>query len=160
MSGAILGMDPGLDGALAVYWPDGLVEVLDIPTVGKKTKRCVDPYPIADWIAARDPILAVIEKVSAMKGWGVGGVFRFGDSAGVLRGVVASARIPIERPTPQVWKRHFDLIGQDKEASRQKAINLCPKSAHLFSRVMDHQRADALLMARWGADLLRKRGTV
>ena len=159
MSGAILGFDPGLEGAIAAYWPDGMVEVLDIPTIGEGTKRCVDPYPIADWIAPRDPILAVIEKVNAMRKWGIGGTFRFGDGLGVLRGVVACARIPTERPTPLVWKRHFNLIGTDKEAARQKAIHLCPKFAHLFSRKKDHQRADALLMARYGADLLRRRFT-
>ena len=160
MSGAILGFDPALEGAIAAYWPDGMVEVLDIPTIGGGTKRRVDPYPIADWIAARDPILAVIENVNAMREWGIGGTFRFGIALGVLHGIVAAARIPIEPATPQVWKRHFDLIGQDKEAGRQKAIHLSPKSAHLFSRKKDHQRADALLMARYGADLLKRRLTV
>jgi crossover junction endodeoxyribonuclease RuvC len=174
----ILGIDPGLSGALGLLG-DGFkyLECADIPLMqrGKTTgKQMINDAELAKIIATWRPELIVVELVNAApripgqkpcpsckqaRGMGAASAFNFGDSAGVIRGIVGTIAVlaetlgapRIERHfvTPQSWKTRAGLVGnRDKEASRAKAIQMWPLAP--LSRKKDQGRAEALLIARFG----------
>lgn len=155
--GVILGIDPGMKGALAFYGEGPLDQseyftVFDMPVFvgGKKQKPAVDAAGVASIIEKFQPKFAMVEKVNAMKGWGIGSCFRFGESYGVVRGVLAALKISTHLVAPQTWKKHFGLPGGNKEASRRLVIERWPQCASLFARVKDEGRAEAALIAAYG----------
>lgn len=158
----IIGIDPGLTGAVAFVW-DGLYLVLDIPTManGKgssKVKQQVNASALKSMILRNiedddghiGPCSVFMERVSSMPGQGVASMFSMGDTFGCIRGVCAAMGLPVEIVTPQSWKKHYHL-GSDKEVIRAKAIELFPLAE--LGRKKDHNRAEALLIARYGAEL-------
>lgn len=144
----ILGIDPGLSGAVAFYWPSHpkTVSVEDMPTVDK----WLDVATLADRIRQMNPDEAVIEKVWAQPGEGPKGAFAFGSVYGATIGIIACLGIPYRFVSSQRWKRHYNLIGEDKEASRATALRTWPERAELFDKKKDHNRAEAALIARYG----------
>lgn len=149
----ILGVDPGLEGAMAIISIEHDPYVFDLPTIGTGTKRCLNEHGILERLGGFSIDHAYVEYVSAMPGWGSGGSFRFGMSFGTLRTIVALRGIPYTLVTPVKWKKHFNLSGKDKEGDRQMAIRLYPAHAEKFSRKKDHQRADAILLATYGLQI-------
>ena len=93
---------------------------------------------------------AVVEKVSAMPGQGVSGMFRFGTSYGIVLGVLGALEIPTRLVTPGRWKADAGLLKKDKDVSRLKAIEEFPAMAGYLVRKKDVGRADAIWIARWG----------
>jgi crossover junction endodeoxyribonuclease RuvC len=142
----ILGLDPGVFGAIAFYFPDqkAAISVYDVPTVGKE----INASALYDMINKYDPDLAVIEAVHAMPRQGVSSSFNFGVSFGIAKGVVGALHIPVIFVTPTKWKKHFGL-NADKEKSRALAISTWPFSDH-FRRKKDDGRAEAALLALYG----------
>jgi len=159
MKTLILGVDPGLSGACALVGPEGGVQVFDMPTtsrrVNNKLKRQIDPYPLAAWIELHRPLirLAVIEQVGTMPGQGVTSAFNFGFTTGVIHGIIASCGIEIRTVAPQVWKRKFNLLGQDKDASRGEASRRLSQFTDLWPLKKHDGRAEAALLAIYGAGL-------
>jgi len=147
-TGVILGIDPGVTGGIAYLYPDGRVVAEDIPVAGGE----VDVDSLAARIRTYRPCMAVIERAGAMPGQGVSSTFKFGAAYGALRAVVAALEIPQHIVGPAVWKRHFSL-DKDKERSRALAIRLWPGTGW-FSRKKDHGRAEAALIARYGAEAI------
>jgi crossover junction endodeoxyribonuclease RuvC len=146
----ILGIDPGISGALAWVSDDGfLLSAMDMPTLEVNGKMKVNPHILASDLSFRKPKIAVIEDVGAMPGQGVSSMFNFGYSAGILAGVCAGLGIPTVFYRPAVWKRQAG-VPADKGAARQMAQRLWPGS-RAFDRVKDHGRAEAALLARWYA---------
>ncbi len=154
----LLGIDPGLSGALAALDAHGLRDVADMPIMarGKGTGRVksqVNPAGILEllrgWSDPRDSLLAVLEHVAAMPGQGVAGVFSLGDSYGCLRGVLAAKGISVKIVSPGAWKRAYGL-DSDKERARARAMELYPAAS--LSRKRDHGRAEAILLARYGLE--------
>lgn len=146
----ILGVDPGLSGALVFLDPVAdTIAAYDMPT----TTDTVDAAEVARLIRLYSPSFAVIERVHSMPKQGVASTFSFGQSFGIVRGVVAALNIPIHLITPTVWKRRFGLLSVEKDASRTRAIELWPAS-DAFRRKKDHGRADAALLARYGYEVL------
>lgn len=149
------GIDPGLSGAVAALVDGEPGPILDMPTAQAGEWREVDAAALADWldgVRAQHPgayVSACIEKVGARPGDGGTSAFRFGDSYGQARGVLAVLGIPYSRAIPAVWKRHMGLLGTEKDAARQLAIARFPGAAPLLQRKKDHGRADALLLALW-----------
>ncbi|WP_292532290.1 hypothetical protein [Methylocystis sp.] len=145
----ILGVDPGLSGAVAFYFVDAphLVAAEDMPTVD----GAIDVATLASRIRQMQPGLAVIERVAAMPKQGVASTFKFGAAYGALLGVVGALSIPSILVTPPKWKKHFAL-NSDKETSRALALRLWPARSDLFERKKDHGRAEAALLARYGAE--------
>ena len=147
----ILGIDPGLSGALAFLGPSGLV-IHDMPvlTVGKK--REIDEIELARIIDAAGPIeRAYLEQVGVRPGEGAVGAFSFGRGYGLLRGILRAAFIPITDITPAKWQRDLGIkAGAGKDASRALAKEHFQRDAGLFARVKDDGRADAALIALWG----------
>ncbi len=150
-----MGVDPGLSGAVAFYDLEkaAVVAVHDMPLHEVSGKRHIDLYQLAAIIDghAKDIEFAVIEEVGVMTGKeGVVGMFRFGQAAGCVQGIVAAYMIPMFLVKPSVWKSAMGLT-RDKDHSRQKASQLFPSSAHLWARKKDDGRAEALLLAVFGS---------
>lgn len=145
----IVAFDPGLSGGIAFVSDDGaLIDCRDLPTIGEGTQRRIDAANLAAIIRAHNPTKAIIEQVSAMPGNGVAGMFRFGQAVGTIAGVVGALGIPVQWVTPSKWKKESGLDAT-AEKSRARAIETWPDHAALFSRVKDHNRAEAALLARW-----------
>jgi len=143
---SILGIDPGVSGALAVYYPDHpmIIAIHDMPVDGK----AIDGYELAKIIRQYNPEVAFIEAVHSFSGQGVSSSFNFGCSYGVARGVVAACGIPTTLVSPQKWKRELEL-SKDKNQSLEMARMLWPDSDK-FKRKKDDGRAEAALIAMYG----------
>jgi crossover junction endodeoxyribonuclease RuvC len=154
----IAGIDPGKTGALAISYPDGYVEVFDVPKIklrGKEVPAWMDWH--ATWTAALaiacvDQI--VIEDVSARPGQGVTSMFTFGRTLGFVHALAVASGASIHTVTPSVWKGKLGLLNSDKGASREKAKALYPRSVDLLGRVKDDGRAEAILLAHYGRKFL------
>lgn len=151
----IVGIDPGANGALAFLSDAGnLLAIHDTPTfdvkVGKSKRKRIAVAWLASIVADRMPTTAFVERVGAMPGQGVASCFSFGYAAGALEGVLAALGVTITFVTPQSWKKAMQISGDDKGKSRQRAAQLFPSHAGLFSRVKDDGRAEAALIALHG----------
>lgn len=150
----ILGIDPGLNGAIAEYDTEtGTVTIHDMPTMevtrnGKK-KREVNAQLLSQVIAGAYAKKAVVERVGAMPGQGVTSVFSFGRSVGIVEGVLAAYDIPMTIIIPTVWQKAVGVRG-GKDGSRERATQLFPSQASLFARKKDDGRSDAALIAYYG----------
>ncbi len=147
----ILGVDPGLSGAIVLLDTVFMsLRVFDMPVAksGPKGRNSLVDGLLARHVEALGDIdLAVIEDVHSMPTDGSSSAFKFGTAFGVIRGIVAAKSIPTVFIAPNKWKAEVGLIGKDKDASRGKAVELFPKSANLFARKKDNGRADAALLA-------------
>lgn len=150
----ICGIDPGVTGAIAFYVMDvpGRVAVEDVPVAGGEISA---PH-LASLIRRFSPSMAVIEKVNAFPGQGVSSVFNFGRSYGDVRGVIGALNIPLHFVSPQKWKKHFGL-SSDKDQSRMLAIRMFPNVAEHFKLKKHDGRAEAALIALYGAEVLFNR---
>lgn len=154
----IVGIDPGLSGAVAFYdTVEKIVEVIDMPVLelvrnGKK-KREVSAQTLANHLADRRVHAAFLERVNAMTGQGVTSVFSFGRSMGIVEGILAAYDIPVTLVTPQAWQKAVNQRA-GKDGSRERAMQLFPAQANLFQRKKDDGRSDAALIAYYGAKTL------
>lgn len=148
----IIGIDPGFSGAIAFYWPDRRhVEILDMPVApGPKGKTELLMGSLYDALNAA-PCDAWVENVSAMPGQGVSSMFRFGQTVGAIQMAVAARGHSLRLVTPVKWKGYFGL-SKDKGAARGLAARRFPAYASLFGRVKDDGRAEAALIALYGAE--------
>ena len=151
----IFGIDPGVSGAISILENKKVIEVFDMPTMidGKKNKKQVNGAEITNIINNEmindSDIKVIIEQVSAMPGQGVTSMFNFGQSFGVLKGICAALKIPIYFVRPVKWKKHFNLINSEKDASRTKVIETFPYISSQLSKKKDGNKADAILIARF-----------
>lgn len=147
----VLGIDAGAGGALALLDTDrNTLDVRDMPVVLVNRKAQVNENFLAEEIRMMSPDKAVLERVHAMPKQGVSSTFSFGLSYGVVRGVLAGLEVPFVLIEPREWKRVFRL-GADKGLARQMASRMRPQDAAMFARVKDHGRAEATLLALFGA---------
>lgn len=150
----VIGIDPGASGAIALLVSGVLVSVHDMPTVtverNKSQKRQVCPAGLSMLMQQLSPNKAIVEKVGARPGEGVSSMFSFGRSVGIIEGVLAAKQIPVTFVTPQAWQK-WSGAARGKDGSRQRVMELFPREAHLFARVKDDGRADAVLIALAGA---------
>jgi len=122
-------------------------------TEGKKNKRQVNGSQIYNEILKRinkvenQDIRVVIEHVSAMPGQGVTSMFNFGQSFGILKGLCSAMQLPMHFVRPAKWKKYFNLINSEKDASRTRAIEIFPYFSSQLSRKKDSNKADAILIA-------------
>lgn len=159
-----LGVDPGISGALALYCPatDHLV-IRDMPwfqtKIGRSNRKMLDIPALLDFLDKHCLSVerAWIEDVHAMPRQGVTSSFTFGQTYGATLALLHAFYLPYERVQPQIWKRHFGLIGQTKDRSRETASRLLPTHANKWCRRKDDGRAEAALIALYGS---RQSGTV
>lgn len=151
-----MGIDPGLSGALALYGRDGALEVRDIPTLQLKTKRIIDEYALAriidDWSSLIESVW--LEQVGVRPGEGAVGAFTFGRGYGLIRGVCVASFLTIHDVTPQSWKASLRVKG-DKDESRLRASALFPRHGGLWPLKKHDGRAEAALIALYGAQQAR-----
>ena len=142
----ILGCDPGLSGAIAIYYPDHPMHIacFDMPT----NDDGVDGYSLSKIVNQFMPDVAFVEKVHSMPKQGVSSTFTFGEAYGVAKGVFSALNIPIELVSPRAWKKEFDLTS-DKNESLELARAMWPESEH-FKRKKDNGRAEAGLLCMYG----------
>ena len=151
----IIGIDPGVSGAICILTDGKITEIYEMPTMidGKKNKKQVNGAEITNIInkelVNEKDINVVIEHVSAMPGQGVTSMFNFGQSFGVLKGICAALKLPVHFIRPVKWKKHFNLINTEKDASRTKVIEVFPYISSKISKKKDANKADAILIARF-----------
>ena len=151
----IIGIDPGLNGAIAVLQENKVKEIFDVPVMpeGKKNKRQLNSAQLVkllkDIISDNKEVAVIVENVSAMPGQGVTSMFNFGQTFGAIKGICASLNLPIFYVRPAKWKKHFDLINASKDASRTKAIEMYPSISDRLRKKKDVNKADAILIARY-----------
>ena len=149
----IIGIDPGLNGAIAVLKDNKVKEIFDAPVMpeGKKNKRQLNSAQLVkllkDIMSDNEEIAVIVENVSAMPGQGVTSMFNFGQSFGVLKGICSAMQLPMYFVRPAKWKKYFNLIKSEKDASRTKAIQIFPYISSQLSRKKDSNKADAILIA-------------
>ena len=151
----IIGIDPGISGAICFFEDGRILDVLEMPsmTEGKKNKKQVNGAQIYNEISKKiknidkKNIKVVIEMVSAMPGQGVTSMFNFGQSFGILKGICSAMRLPMYFVRPAKWKKYFNLINAEKDASRTRAIEIFPYFSSELSRKKDSNKADAILIA-------------
>ena len=153
----IIGIDPGISGSIC-FLEDGIIkDVLEMPTMteGKKNKKQVNGSQIFNEISFRiktyekKNIKVVIEQVSAMPGQGVTSMFNFGQSFGILKGICSAMQLPIYFVRPAKWKKYFNLINSEKDASRTRAIEIFPYFSSNLSKKKDSNKADAILISSY-----------
>ena len=151
----IIGIDPGLSGAIAILENNRVLNIFDMPVMseGKKNKRQLNSALLVNLIKEnidnQEEVSVVVEQVNAMPGQGVTSMFNFGQSFGVLKGVCAAMQLPIFFVRPAKWKKYYDLINSQKDSSRVKAIEMFPKFSSTLSRKKDTNKADAILIANY-----------
>ena len=151
----IIGIDPGISGSICFFQDGKIVDVVEMPTMteGKKNKKQVNGSQIFNEISEKikkldkKEIKVVIEQVSAMPGQGVTSMFNFGQSFGILKGICSAMQLPMYFIRPAKWKKYFNLINSEKDASRTRAIEVFPYFSSQLSRKKDSNKADAILIA-------------
>ena len=151
----IIGIDPGISGSICFFEDGKILDVIEMPTMteGKKNKRQVNGSQIYNEILKKtvgfkkENIRVVIEQVSAMPGQGVTSMFNFGQSFGILKGICSAMQLPMYFVRPAKWKKHYNLINLQKDASRTRAIEIFPYFSSQLSKKKDSNKADAILIA-------------
>ena len=151
----IIGIDPGISGSIC-FFQDGVIkDVVEMPTMieGKKNKKQVNGSQIFNEISDKiknidkKNIKVAIEHVTAMPGQGVTSMFNFGQSFGILKGICGAMQLPVYFIRPAKWKKYFNLINSEKDASRTRAIEIFPYYSSNLSKKKDSNKADAILIA-------------
>ena len=140
-----------------MFFEDGkIIEVIEMPVMseGKKNKKQINGAQIYNEFLKRinnkdNEIRVVIEQVSAMPGQGVTSMFNFGQSFGILKGICSAMQLPIYFVRPAKWKKYFNLINSEKDASRTRAIEIFPYFSSNLSKKKDCNKADAILIASY-----------
>ena len=151
----IIGIDPGITGCICFFEDGKIIDVVEMPNMpeGKKNKRQVNGAQVFHEISLKirnikkENIKVIIEQVSAMPGQGVTSMFNFGQSFGILKGICSAMQLPMYFVRPAKWKKYFNLINSEKDASRTRAIEIFPYFSKNLSRKKDSNKADAILIA-------------
>ena len=151
----IIGIDPGLSGAIAVMHDKKVINMYDMPVMaeGKKNKRQLNSSQLVNIIKENinenEETIVVVEQVNAMPGQGVTSMFNFGQTFGAIKGVCAALKLPIFFVRPSKWKKHFELINSSKDASRTKVIEMYPTLSAQLTKKRDVNKSDAVLIAKF-----------
>ena len=151
----IIGIDPGLSGAIAILENNKVLNIFDIPVMseGKKNKKQLNSALLVSLLKENinnnEEVAVVVEQVNAMPGQGVTSMFNFGQTFGAIKGICAALDLPIFFVRPSKWKKYFELINSSKDSSRTKAIEMYPKLSNQLSKKKDVNKSDAILIARF-----------
>ena len=153
----IIGIDPGVSGSICFFRDGKILDAIEMPVMneGKKNKKQVNGAQIYNEITKKinsnseTKIRVVIEHVTAMPGQGVTSMFNFGQSFGVLKGICSAMRLPMFFVRPAKWKKFYNLINSEKDASRTRAIEIFPDFSSHLTKKKDSNKADAILIANF-----------
>src|SRR5210317_1511622 len=159
----IIGIDPGITGSICFFEDEKILEGVEKPTITeeKKNKKQVNGSQIYNEIKKRiekidkKDIKVIIEKVSAMPAQGVTSMFNFGQSYGILKGMCSAMQLPMYFVRTAKWKKYFNLITSEKDASRTKAIEIFPYFSSNLAKKKDSNKADAILIASFYYETFR-----
>ncbi len=158
----IIGIDPGLSGAIAILEGNKVLSIFDMPVMaeGKKNKRQLNSAHLVNLIRENiskdEEVLVVVEQVNAMPGQGVTSMFNFGQTFGAIKGICAALNLPIFFVRPSKWKKHFELINSSKDSSRTKVIEMYPLLSNQLAKKKDVNKSDAILIARYYGEIKLK----
>ena len=160
----VIGIDPGISGSICFFQDGKITDVIEMPTMtdGKKNKKQVNGSQIFNEISNRikkidkRDIKVIIEHVSAMPGQGVTSMFNFGQSFGILKGICSAMQLSMYFVRPAKWKKYFNLINSEKDASRTRAIEIFPYFSTQLSRKKDSNKADAILISSYFFETYKK----
>ena len=160
----IIGIDPGISGSICFFEDGKILDVIEMPTMteGKKNKKQVNGSQIYNEILKRinkatdQNIRVVVEHVSAMPGQGVTSMFNFGQSFGILKGICSAMQLPIYFVRPTKWKKYYNLINSEKDASRTRAIEIFPYFSSQLTKKKDGNKADAILISSFYYETYKK----
>lgn len=147
-----LGIDPGMSGAVARF-DDEAHKVTVARDFRSQATLAKAVWDLSDGVQC-----AAVELVASRPGQGAQSIFTFGRATGIAQAPLYIRGIQFIEPTPQRWMSYF---GQPYKAfdSRQIAMEWFPDQKHLFRRMLDHNTADAVLIAAWlSAEWRRTRG--
>ncbi len=149
----IVGIDPGVGGAIAEFYADGRLYTYDMPTFelitrGRK-RRHVNAAALSQLLTDPCPEHVFVEQVGSRPGESPRAAFSFGEGFGVIKGVTSTLSLSVTFVRPQVWKKALGLTA-DKGQARQRATELFPGNVDSFKRVKDDGRAEAALIAYYG----------
>ena len=151
----VIGIDPGLSGAIAVLENNKVLNMFEMPVMseGKKNKRQLNSALLVNLIKENiqnsEEVAVVVEQVNAMPGQGVTSMFNFGQTFGAIKGICAALELPIFFVRPSKWKKYFELINTSKDSSRTKAIEMYPNLSNQLAKKKDVNKSDAILIARF-----------
>jgi len=150
----LIGIDPGLGGAIAVLDHAGMLRALaDTPVLTLSTRRGMKhEYDVPGLVALLAPYRGtqthvIIEEAQAMPGQGTRSMFQIGLGFGVWLAMLGALGLAHTRVRPHVWKRTLRLTS-NKEQARLRAMQLFPTAD--LRRKKDHGRAEALLLGYYG----------
>ncbi len=147
-----IGLDPGaISGAWgAIDHNAEFVGCGDIQSVDGRINASQLFRTIKDCVSTFDTAMIAVESVGVMPGQGISSSGKFMRAAGAIEATAELTGYPFVLVRPQVWKKHFGLIGSDKKASLELAREAWMSAPlHLIKH---HGRADSLLMALWLKD--------
>ena len=151
----IIGIDPGLSGAIAILEDKKVLKIFDMPVMsdGKKNKKQLNSAHLVNLIKenteSNEEVAVVVEQVNAMPGQGVTSMFNFGQTFGAIKGICAALNLSIFFVRPSKWKKHFELINSSKDSSRTKVIEMYPSISNQLTKKKDVNKSDAILIARF-----------
>ncbi len=160
----IIGIDPGLSGAMAVLRDHEFAAVYDTPVVAvtrnKSKRREYDLHEmrrvLVGWADGTEPTLVVIESQQAMpaklhgRAQGTASSFATGLGYGSWRGLIVGVGQSFEAIHPATWKsKMLGVTKGDKGAAILAAKRLFPSAAEHLTRVKDDGRAEAILLAEY-----------
>lgn len=161
----VAGIDPGTNPTIGILDDAGGVSVFDemsaaIRVNGRNTSQPV-PELIRFALAESGVDLVVLEHVwmrpvHGVNAQGAVSQSRLVSSMHLCWGIAVGLGLQVVLVSPQTWKRHFRLRGSDKEDSRLKCLAIMPAAARLLMRKMDHNRAESLLLARYGLETYQR----
>ncbi len=158
MSRYIVGIDPGLSGAITFLDPlTGDLFVQDMPVLAarKGGGNDLDRTELARIFDRHDIKQVFLELVGTRPGQAAGAVMRTSRNAGIVEGIVVANYHALDIVAPVAWKRRMGLpSGLDdkarKAAARNRASELMPRCAGLWARAKDDGRAESALIAVYG----------
>lgn len=165
----IIAIDPGITGAIGT--DDGIVYDIPVMTKGKGegvVKSHVDGNQVYSMLYSlikmhtengHDSIIVIEDQFyrKKFKPKAAGGqeipqggssIFSLGDSFGCVRTAAMLTCVPLYLVSASVWKGKMKLTS-DKELCRSMALRLFPQSSEQLKRKKDHNRAEALLLAKY-----------
>lgn len=159
-----LGVDCGIHGGAAIvetstpFDVPQLIDAISLPIVGVGAGRRLDVVQFMRWLQKHDPKVAFVERAQSMPRQGVSSAFLYGRATGAIEAVCVGSLMRLEIVEPGRWKKHFGLVGRGKDAdakelARQRAQRAFP-GAPQFERKLDHNRAEAALIALYGAETM------
>jgi hypothetical protein len=143
---AVIGIDPGVTGAFAVHERGVLNAVVDLPVLEGR----IDGASLAALLRGYEDPVVYLENTQPMPKNGSIASYSLGLNTGIIVGVVQSLSHPLVRVRPNEWKRKMAVTKLDKNGIRGIAREIYPQWADSFKRVMDHNRAEAVLISRYG----------